>query len=192
MEMNFEDIKSDLSNILNRKRYEHVLRVNDTALKLNRDLNLNLDEDKIQYACLLHDCAKNVEDKYFEKYKDKYNLLYDKIFEIPVVAHATLGAIVAKERYGIEDEEVLEAIRCHTTGKENMSLLDKLLFISDFIEPGRNFGDADIVREEVYKNFDSAILLSLDLQIKHLINNNLIIDVNTIKARNYLQRSIDE
>ncbi|MFM1536098.1 bis(5'-nucleosyl)-tetraphosphatase (symmetrical) YqeK, partial [Helcococcus ovis] len=192
MALDFENIKNKLKKMLKLSRYEHVLRVNETALKLNRDLGLNIDEGKIQYSCLLHDCAKNNEEYYFEMYKEKYNLIKKEIFRLPLLAHTILGPIVAKEEYGIEDKEILDAIRWHTTGKENMTPLEKLVFIADYIEPGRSFETVDEVRKKVYENFDLGILLSLNNQIKYLISINAIIDLNTIEARNYLQRSINE
>lgn len=192
MALNFEKIKTKLKKMLKPSRYEHVLRVNDTALKLNRDLKLDIDEDKIQLACLLHDCAKNNEEYYFELYKDKYKLEKSIVFELPLLAHTILGPIVAKEEYGVEDKEVFDAIRWHTTGKENMTNLEKLVFVADYIEPGRSFDKVEEVRKKVNENFNLGILQSLNNQIMYLISINAIIDVNTIEARNYLQRSINE
>ncbi|MFM1524966.1 MULTISPECIES: bis(5'-nucleosyl)-tetraphosphatase (symmetrical) YqeK [Helcococcus] len=192
MALSFENIKLNLQKVLKVSRYEHVLRVNETALRLNKDLNLGLNEDEIQYACLLHDCAKNNEEFYFEKFKEKYNLKEKEVFEIPVLAHTILGSIVAKEIYGVENNKVLDAIRWHTTGKADMTLLEKLVFIADYIEPERSFETVDEVRKKVMENFDLGILLSLNNQIKYLISINAIIDLKTVEARNYLQRSIDE
>ncbi|MFM1538917.1 bis(5'-nucleosyl)-tetraphosphatase (symmetrical) YqeK [Helcococcus bovis] len=192
MALSFENIKLNLQKVLKVSRYEHVLRVNETALRLNKDLNLGLNEDEIQYACLLHDCAKNNEEFYFEKFKEKYNLKEKEVFEIPVLAHTILGSIVAKEIYGVENNKVLDAIRWHTTGKADMTLLEKLVFIADYIEPERSFETVDEVRKQVMENFDLGILLSLNNQIKYLISINAIIDLKTVEARNYLQRSIDE
>lgn len=186
MALNFEEIIEDLSKILKPKRFTHTLSVNKTALKINKKHNLGLDEDKIQYAALLHDCAKGVEGKYFEEYKEKYSLQYEKVFEIPAIAHAILGEIVAKERYGVNDLEVLDAIRWHTTGKENMTLLNKVLCAADFIEPGRDFEHANIARKKVKKDFDDGLFYLFDVQIKHLEESGQDIDINTIKARNYL------
>ena len=192
MALSFENIKLNLQKVLKVSRYEHVLRVNETALRLNKDLNLGLNDDEIQYACLLHDCAKNNEEFYFEKFKEKYSLKEKEVFELPVLAHTILGPIVAKEIYGVENNKVLEAIRWHTTGKADMTLLEKLVFIADYIEPGRSFDTVDEVRKKVMENFDLGILLSLNNQIKYLISINAIIDFKTVEARNYLQRSIDE
>lgn len=191
MVLSLDEVKLKLKETLNKSRYEHVLRVGDTALRLNKDLNLGLNDEKVVYAAILHDCAKHNEEKYYEMFKSKYNLKED-VFEYFPIAHAILGEIVAKEIYGINDAEILSSIRWHTTGKENMTKLEKLVFIADFVEPGRTFKDAKIVRDELYVNFDRGILLCLDLTIKHLIDNHVIINVETIKARNYLQRRVNE
>lgn len=186
-------IVENLKNVLNKYRYEHVLRVVNTALELNNSLKLGLDENKIKYAAILHDCAKNVEEYYFEKLKDKYNLNKDVIFKDPKIAHAILGVYVAKDIYGVDDKEILGAIRWHTTGKENMSTLEKLIYISDLIEPGRDFKeDIKTIREALNKDFDNGILVGMDLNIKYLINKHVIIDLESIKARNYLQRSLND
>ena len=189
MEMSFNEIKSKLKDVLKERRYEHVLRVNEMALRLNRELNLNLDEKKIQYAALLHDCAKNNEELYFEKYKDKYNLDYDQIFKIYSIAHAIIGPLVVMEEYKIYDEDVLNAIRWHTTGRENMSSLEKLIFIADFIEMGRDFDGVEQIRKKVFENpddLDGSLLYIIKNQLIYFVKKDTIFDIETLKARNYL------
>lgn len=192
MEMNINDIKDRLKNDLKPSRYEHVLRVTDEALELNELLNLGINRDKVLYSAILHDCCKNVEEKYFNLLKEKYNLDKEYIFEDLAISHAKLGVYVAKDIYGIEDIEILEAIRWHTTGKEDMTLLEKLIFIADFTEPGRDFEDSKLVRKKVIEDLDGGVLLCLNLSIKHLVEKNVIIDIDTLKARNYLLRRINE
>lgn len=189
MEMSFNEIKSKLKDVLTESRYEHVLRVNEMALRLNRELNLNLDEKKIQYAALLHDCAKNNEELYFEKYKDKYNLDYNQIFKIYSIAHAIIGPLVVMEEYNIYDENVLNAIRWHTTGRENMSTLEKLIFIADFIEIGRDFDGVEQIRNRVFENpndLDGSLLYIMKNQLIYFVKKDTIFDIETLEARNYL------
>lgn len=143
-------------------------------------------------TALLHDCAKDLENEYFEQYKEIYSLEKKKVFKYPVLSHAFLGSIVAKERYGVEDEEILEAIRCHTTGKKKMNNLEKTLCLADYIEPNRDHKGVNKVRKKLDKGLDYALLLSMDATIKHLLESNAIINIRTIKARNYLQRRINE
>lgn len=189
MVMQYDEISKKLKNLLKKSRYEHVLRVVDKAVEINKKYKFNLDEQKVRYAALLHDCAKNLEEKYFEEFKDKYNLDYDEVFEFKVLAHAILGVYVARDIYGIEDEEILGAIRWHTTGKEDMTDLEKIIYLADYIEPGRDFKDTiKKIEKALDKDFDFGLLMAMDLNIKYLIDKNAIINIESIKARNYLQR----
>lgn len=192
MVMKLERIKKQLKSDLKEARYNHVLRVTDEAFKLNQLLNLGLDDRKVILAALLHDCAKNNEEKYFNEFKKKYNLKREEVFEDFTLAHAILGVYVAMEIYGVYDPEILDAIRWHTTGKEDMTLLEKIIFIADFTEPGRDFKDSTLVRNETLKDLDKGILLCLDVTIKYLIEKHVIINVETLKARNYLLRRVNE
>ena len=192
MAMKIELIKDNLKSDLKDSRYDHVLRVTEEALELNKLLNLELDEKKIMIAALLHDCAKNNEEKYFEEFKSKYNLKREEVFSDIALADAILGVYVAKEIYEVNDPEILDAIRWHTTGKEDMTLLEKLIFISDFTEPGRNFEDSILVRNKVLEDLDKGILLCLDTTIEYLIKKRVIINIETLKARNYLLRRVNE
>lgn len=192
MAMKLDFIIFHLQKVLKPKRFEHVLRVREQALLLNEMFNLNIEPEKVQYAAILHDCAKDLEQEYFERFKDDYNLDKNEIFENPVVAHAKLGVIAATEIYGVDDGKILDAIRWHTTGKENMPTLTKLIFIADYIEPGRDFEDVYLIRKEVEKNLDRGILFALNRQINYLESIGAIIDRETIKARDYLQRRENE
>lgn len=190
--MNTQEIIVKLRNDLEENRFNHVLRVRDTAIELNERLNLNLDKEKVEYSALLHDCAKGLEDFYFNLFKEKYNLNEDEIFKVRVIAHAILGAIAVKEVFGIDDLEISETVRWHTTGCSDMTILEKLIFLADFIEPGREFDDAQKVRDEVNYGLDKAVLLSLNLQIEHLEKMAMKIDNHIYEARDFLEREMDE
>lgn len=135
--MTITEIENDLKKRLKPSRYQHTMGVMYTAAALS--MHYQYPMEKALLAGLLHDCAK---------YESAGNLL--KIcmeHDIPVteaerkspqLLHAKVGALYAKERYGVTDPEILHAILVHTTGMPNMSLLDKIVFISDYIEPGRD------------------------------------------------------
>lgn len=192
MAVTIDEIREDLSKKLEKNRYIHVLGVVEAGLRLNQYYKLGLDEEQVELTMLLHDCAKGLEEEYFEKYKDKYKLNREEIFEFPALAHAYLGAIVAKDLYGIDDPEILEAIRIHTCGKEAMNDLEKILLLADFIEVNRTYENAEKVRQSLDLGLDKCVLMTFDMTIKHLIDVNAIIDLETLRARNYLQRRIDE
>lgn len=189
MVMEYKEISKNLKNLLKKSRYEHVLRVVDKAVEINSKYDFNLDEEKVRYAALLHDCAKNLEEEYFDEFHEKYDLSREEVFEFKVLAHAILGVYAAKDIYGIEDEDILGAIRWHTTGKENMSDLEKIIYLADFIEPGRDFKEEiKIIEKALDKDFDYGLLIAMNINIKYLIDKNAIINLESIKARNYLQR----
>ena len=100
--------------------------------------------------------------------------------------HSMAGPIVAREVFGIQDEEILSAMRWHTTGKENMSKLDKVIYMADMIEPNRKFPGVDVLRRESFKDLDNGVLQGLNHTIGYLLSKGVPIDINSIKARNYL------
>lgn len=184
-DINPEKLKNDIGV----KRYEHSISVVEKALEINDVLKLNLDLKKLKIAALLHDCSKYNEKSNIEKYKAKYDLDYLNTLSFPVI-HSHLGAIVAYEEYNIRDEDILNAIKWHTTGRENMSLLDKVIYLADQIEDTRNYSGVDKVRFLAKKDLDQAIILSLDMTINFLISKKAPIDEQSVKTRNYLLRGI--
>ena len=102
------------------------------------------------------------------------------------IIHSFLGAIISEKKYGIEDEDILNAIRFHTTGRENMSDLEKIVFLADYIEPMRNFSGVDKARKLACEDLNKAMMYSLNNTILFLCNKDEYIALDTIKARNYI------
>lgn len=181
-----QSLKDRLIQDIGEKRLSHSIRVAETAIQIGK--KYDIDEEKIYLAGLLHDCAKfkNTED--LLKYADYFDIILDDmhLHNLELI-HAHLGAKMAKEVYDIEDIKILNAIKYHTTGKEDMTILEKLIFISDYIEPYRNFKGVQEVRELAYIDLDSSIMLSIKNNIKFLLDKDKLIDINTIKALNYLR-----
>lgn len=131
-----EDILNDLKNRLKPGRFAHTLGVANTAKKLAACYGA--DEDKAYLAGLLHDCAKDIPDEeQIHRAKMAGISLSEQELRSPALIHAKLGAYYAGERYGIRDEEILNAICYHTTGRPAMTRLEEILYIADYIEPGR-------------------------------------------------------
>ena len=182
--LTIEEIKSYLKENLKEKRYEHVLGVVETAKKLAK-LNC-VSEEKAEIAALAHDVAKNLsKDEMKEIIIENSIELSDIEENNPDLWHSIIAPIEAYEKLGIEDEEILDAIRWHTTGKINMSVLTKIIYIADMIEPGRDFDGVDTLRKTTFDDLDKGVYEGLNSSIKVLIERNLLIDENTIKARNY-------
>ncbi|KPU44160.1 putative nicotinate-nucleotide adenylyltransferase [Oxobacter pfennigii] len=179
------DITEKLKAMLSPKRYMHSLGVRDTAVKLAK--LYGTDEDKAAIAGLIHDCAKGLSDELLLKIAREIGIETQGIYEKqPELLHGPAGTYMAKKDFKIEDEEILHSIMCHTTGCENMSLLDKIIYIADYIEPNRSFPGLEELRKAAFRDIDEAMLLALDNTIKHVINKKQMIDIQTIKARNYI------
>ncbi len=184
--MDYEQLCEKLKAMLTEKRYQHSLGVMDTALQLA--LRYGCDTGKAKLAGLLHDCAKNYDVPEMLTLCEQYGVVLDKVTAItPGLIHQVLGAEMARREFGAHDEEVLSAIRCHTTGKPDMSLLEKILYLADFTEPGREwFEGLDALRELTASNLDDAMRLALDLAIKDVLFKGQPMHIDTANARNQL------
>lgn len=180
---NNQEIKKQVEQILPEKRYEHTLRVVNTAIHLAEKFGEN--KEKVECAALLHDVAK-----YFEPEEMKTIILRDA--DIPndylqfhmSLWHAPVGAVYAKEAFQIMDQDILNAISYHTTGRNGMSLLEKIVFLADYIEPGRSFPGVELVRESAEEDLDKSIAMSLKNTIEFLASRSKQIYPNTIHAYN--------
>lgn len=177
------DIKEYLIDKIGEKRYEHSLRVVEVAKTLGEKYNVDL--KKLETAALLHDCAKIKDKELLLKSARSFDIIKDDIMlENTELIHAYLGAEFARRDFGIEDEDILNSIRYHTTGRVGMTSFEKIIFLADYIEPVRNFPGVEIVRELAYENLDKAVLQAMNQTINFLIERGLLISIDTINARN--------
>ena len=136
-EYDFKKIQKKLAKYLDEDRFQHTLGVMYTCAALAMTHGYDLQD--AQAAGLLHDCAKCIPNKKKLKLCDSNNIPVSEFERThPFLLHAKLGAYVAREKYGMEDEEILSSITWHTTGKPAMSLLEKIVYIADYIEPHRD------------------------------------------------------
>ena len=183
-----EEIKEKLKDCLTEERYLHSLGVMEKAVELAKQFNCNA--QKALIAGLLHDCAKCLTKEEMKKYE--YCLSTCETQSIKTW-HAPIGAIIAKNEYDIEDEEILNAIRWHTIGKINMSDFEKIIFIADKIE---NKTREKEISEEIEtalnkrNNLDDAMFKIFQITIKSLIDRNLPICYQTIEVYNNLIEKI--
>lgn len=181
-----DKINEYLLETLSEKRYKHSLGVAQEAVKLSD--HYGADREKAYLAGLVHDCAKEINPQEMVRIlKEKYGITPDAMsLHTPKLLHGPLGACVAQNRFGIYDTDVLDAIRYHTTGKANMSLLAKVIYIADYIEPNRDYEDVDYLRKLSYENIDKAIIYGIDFTIRDLIDRGDTIHPDTMHCRNDL------
>lgn len=185
-------LRTELSGKLDPVRYEHTLSVSFTAAALA--MRYGCDLDKAELAGLLHDCAKNHKDEAIIKKCEKHQIpLTADEMKAPAVLHAKYGAWLAEKKYGIRDPEVLLAIRWHTTGRPDMSLLEKIVFTADYIEPRRDKAtDLPLVRPLAFTDIDECIYQILKDTLDYLSEKNCYVDSMTNLAYNYYRQLHEE
>ena len=169
------------------KRYFHTIGVIEMALTLNRKLNLNLDEKKVFISAALHDIAKLMPKEEMEKILQReFDDLYLEIKEYPTIWHSFVGSYVAETKFEILDKDILDAIKYHTTGKVEMTNLEKLIFVSDYVEKiTRNHESMIETRKLAYNNLDDALVKTLSDTIEFLKKENKGIYSKTFETYEY-------
>ena len=181
-------IKKKLKNELDESRYEHTIGVMDTAACLAMRYGADLTQALV--AGLLHDCAKCIPNDKKLKLCRKNGIEVTPFEEkAPFLLHAKLGAWMAEHEYHVSDPAILSAIACHTTGKPDMSLLDKIVFIADYIEPGRNKAPGlPEIRRLSFTDIDQALIRILSDTLDYLASSNDPIDPATQNVLVYYLR----
>lgn len=168
-EEKFNEIKEEVKSHLkeHQKRYDHILGVVDMAEKLSK--LYNIDPIKAKVASLLHDYAK------YDTNVEVLNALdREECIKYPCLLHAYLSEYYAKTKFGIDDKDILNAIRNHVVGRCGMSLLEQIVFIADFTELGRVYTDSIACRKILFeKGINEAIIYSIESTKAHIDNNEL-------------------
>lgn len=183
-------IRRKVKNHLDRERYEHTLGVMYTAGALAMCYDVDLDEALI--AGLLHDCAKCIPCDKKLKMCDKYHLHITE-YELanPTLIHAKLGAFLAAKKYGIKDKSIVDAIASHTTGRPEMTMLDKIIYIADYIEPGRyEAPNLDEVRKLAFSDINECLFRILADTQEYLQSRQAVIDPMTEKTYLYYKNKL--
>lgn len=191
MSYNFSKTKKTLRKYLDRDRFEHSEGVMYTAAALAMRYGENL--EKAQIAGILHDCAKCIPDNKKLKICEKNHIEITEAEKCsPFLLHAKVGAYIAKEKYDIEDAEILDAIACHTTGKPAMTLLDKIIYISDYIEPMRSkASNLEEVRKMAFVDLDETLFKILSDTLVYLENSSKKMDPMTMQTYEYYREQRD-
>ena len=180
--------RKQLESRLDPMRYEHSLSVSFTCAALA--MRYGYDINKAEVAGLLHDCAKRFSDTVLiAKCKKHDILLTEDELRAPAVIHAKYGAWMAEHKFGIQDEEILSAIRCHTTGKPAMGTLDKILYVADYIEPRRDkAGNLPEMRYLAFQDLDRTVYALLTSALAYLGKKGGNVDRMTRQAFEYYEK----
>jgi predicted HD superfamily hydrolase involved in NAD metabolism len=177
-------ILKKLKEDLDPERFKHSLRVEKIAIALAQRYRVST--KKARLAALLHDYSRKYARKGLLQQARKFKIIIDPISKFePKLLHAELSALFAKRDFGITSKQILGAIRKHTIGAPRMTKLEKIIYLADHIEEGRNFSGVKKIRSLAAKNLNRAIVESSSNMLKFLLQKGLPIYPGTIRTRNY-------
>lgn len=187
--LDLANIRKELEKILSSKRYAHTLGVAYTAAALSMAHGEPIED--AMTAGLLHDCAKSMHGSELVAICEKARLNVTAVERSNPTAllHAKAGAYLAQHKYGVNDDDILNAIRYHTTGRPDMSKLEKILYIADYIEPNRKqLAELDLIRRIAFHDLDRTMEKILENTLTHLRSSDGPLDDMTIKTYNYYKQ----
>lgn len=176
-----------LKKMVSSKRLKHSLGVRDVAIDLAKRYGVEVRKARI--AGILHDCAKGISNNHLLKKARKFGIVVDDvIISVPALLHGPVGAELAKRKFEIDNEDILNAIRIHTLGAEKMNILEKIVFLADYIEPNRNCSGLDELRKKAKSNLDLAVRMACDRTLQYHLDSQEIIHPQTLATRNAFLR----
>jgi predicted HD superfamily hydrolase involved in NAD metabolism len=188
MNMKISYARGILKNRTSSKLFVHSLGVEETALRLATVYGF--DKKKAALAGLLHDYGKIFPKNVLYRFALKYNIVDDLALQEPALLHAPVGAWLLEHELGIVDQEILEAVRRHTTGFPTMIPLAKIVYLADYIEPGRNCPGVQDLREIAFSNLDRALFYAVSRTMSYVLERKKILHPFSVFFRNSLILSL--
>ncbi|QHE53057.1 bis(5'-nucleosyl)-tetraphosphatase (symmetrical) YqeK [Pontibacillus sp. HMF3514] len=186
--MNREEALALVKPHLKQERYDHTVRVMETAIQLAQ--TYGVDEEKAEIAAIFHDYAKYRPITEMKRWIESTYLPKDLLHYHHELWHGPVGALLVEREIGLKDKEVLEAIHYHTTGRAHMTKLDKVIFLADYIEPGRKFPGLEEVRKSSWEDLDYGCWMASKNTIAFLMSKSQPIYPETFHAYNALTNKI--
>lgn len=187
--MTCEEAQELVKGRLSRKRYKHTVNVKNKVVELAR--RYGADEEKAALAALLHDSAKELpQEEMLQIFSDNAIMAKNAASRPTPVWHGIAAAILCATQWGVTDPEILSAIECHTTGKADMTLLEKIIYMADATSAERDYPGVDRLRQEEMQDLDLALLHSLQQSIAFVKKKGGKLDPQTVAACEDLQERI--
>jgi len=168
---------------LTEKRYKHTLSVVETALALAE--KYGEDKEKTHIAAFFHDACKNLDIEEMNMLVEKYEI-GEVYIDKPQLAHSKLAAAILSDKFGIDDEDIINAVSYHTTGRAGMSLFEEVIFVADAVDETRNYQEVQYYRDLAFEDIDRACLEIMDFNIEHVKSKGKVLDEDTLSAREYI------
>lgn len=181
--MNKSEYLSLIKDRMGQRRYIHSVNVAESAVELAR--RYGADEEKAEIAGILHDSCKEIPKDEMLQIMTQGGIILDAVEQgTSKLWHPIAGSVYARDTLGIKDEDIINAIRYHTTGRAGMSLLEKVIFIADFISAERDYDGVDIMREKAFECLEDAMLFGLQFTITDLAKRKMTIHSNALDCYN--------
>ena len=179
----YEELYKIVEDKLSEKRFNHSKSVAKRALEYAEIYNV--DKDIVKLCAIAHDIAKELTEEESLNYIQKYNIEFDEIVKINNnLWHSKIGAEICKNEFGFT-EDMVNAVRYHTTGRANMSMLEKIICLADATEETRNYGDVQEYVDYVKDDIDYAMFKVSKLVIEKLVDKNVFIHLDTVECYNF-------
>ena len=189
----YEEFYEIAKKSLSEKRFNHTIGVVERAIEYAEIYNVNIEDVKI--AAILHDIAKEIPQEEAYKMLEEFEFELDDIEKKNYnLVHSKLGALIAKYRYNLSDD-ISNAISYHTTGRANMSILEKIIYLADATEKNRTYtNDLNLITLDelvnlIEKDIDEGLSYVLSYTLKYILSKNLYIHINSVKAYNFYKKT---
>ena len=186
----YKDLYEDVKKLLSEKRFKHCEGVVKRAIEYAEIYNVDTEVTKL--VAIAHDIAKELSEEDTNRYLEQYNIELDDIERCNKnLLHAKIGAYICKDKYGFT-EDMVNAVRFHTTGRPNMSMLEKIICLADATEENRGYDSLDYYVDVIKKNIDKGMVEVIKYSIGYLMENNKVIHLNSINCYNYYVNLINK
>ncbi|WP_054691970.1 bis(5'-nucleosyl)-tetraphosphatase (symmetrical) YqeK [Syntrophomonas palmitatica] len=176
---------------LSPRRFQHCLQAAQVAAEMAGIFGA--DPDKAYLTGLLHDYAKGISGGELLRLADEHSLIQDEVDRwVPDLLHAPVGAYLLRHELGITDAEILKAVTCHTMGALDMNALDKIIFLADMVEPGRDYPGQERLKCLAFRDLDKAMLFGLESTIRYCLDQGRILHPQTIAVRNHFLKRVSD
>lgn len=177
-----KELAKVMEKAVSKRRYKHVMRVEKTALELAE--KYGVDKEKVSIAAIAHDYAKERSDEEMMDLIISENQDLEMLQFGSNVWHGPIGAVLLKNEYNISDDEILEAVKCHTIGAPKMSKVAQVIYIADFIEPKRSFRGVEKARRLAEKSLEETLAYIAKHTLKNLVKRNMKVYPKAIETYN--------
>lgn len=176
-----------MKEVLSDKRYKHSLGVEKMAIRLATIYGV--DAEKAAFAGRYHDIAKCFDQTESDRLVAKYGLSEEYLGN-SALAHSKIAAAILQNEYGVDDEDILNAVKSHTTGRVGMSLLEEIVYVSDAIEENRSYPELKSLQERACTDLDTTCLYIMDFAVEMILVKGRKLDTETLEARDYITERI--